>query len=72
MIVVKTDRVVCIYVRTNRRVKWQYATYCGRYRANAEALQAASKIMGDVPYEYLIENRETDERTTGFANWPGK
>lgn len=72
MIVVKTDRVVCIYARTNRRVKWQYTTYCGRWRDKAEALQAASKIMGDVPYEYLIENRETDERTTGFVNWPGK
>ncbi len=72
MIVVKTDRVVCIYVRTNRRVKWQYATYCGRYRTNAEALRAARAYMGNFPYEYLIENRETDERTTGFINWPGK
>ena len=31
MIVVKTDKIYCLYVRTNRRVKWQYAEYGGRY-----------------------------------------
>ena len=72
MIIVETDRLTCIWVRTNRRVKWKYATWGGRYRNNEEALQIAKENMGDTPFEYLIRNLETDEETTGFVNWPTK
>lgn len=72
MIVVETDRLTCIWIRTNRRVKWQYATWGGRYRNNEEALRVAKENMGNTPFEFLIRNLETDEETTGFVNWPTK
>lgn len=72
MIQIETGRLTVIYVRTNRRVKWQFATYGGRYRNKEEVLRAAEENMGDVPYEYQIWDMVTDEVTTGFVNWPGK
>ena len=49
------NRIYVIYIRTNRRVKWKYADYCGRWAG--------------VSFEYRIENRATDEVITGFINW---
>ena len=72
MILVETDRLVVIHVRTNRRVKWQYATYGGRYRTKEEALKTAEENMGNASYEYQLWNMGTDEVSTGFVNWPGK
>lgn len=69
MIVIKDDRVNVIYTRTNRRVKWQYAEYCGMYASIDEAIEHAKEHYGDQGFEYRIENRETDEVTTGFINW---
>jgi hypothetical protein len=69
MIVINDDRVNVIYTRTNRRVKWQYAEYCGRYASIDEAIERAKEYYGDQGFEYRIENRETDEVTTGFVNW---
>lgn len=75
MIVIETDRIYAIYCRTNRRVKWQYAEYGGRYRTPEEAIEAAKMHYGDRAFEYMIENPFSDEfevLTTGFVNWKGK
>lgn len=73
MIIVETDRIYCIYVRTNRRTKWQYAEYGGRYETVEKAIEKMIEHMGDTPYEYRIENMNDDEVVaTGFMNWEGK
>lgn len=68
MIIINDDRSKAIYVRYNRRVKWKYAEYCGRYRTNEEAIENAKTRCGDKSFEYLIEDMEGD-RTTGFVGW---
>lgn len=72
MIVVETDDIYCIYVRTNRRVKWKYAQYGGRYKSREEAIEAAKQHMGTIPFEYLIESLEDGSEVTGFVNWEQK
>ena len=69
MIVIETNIIYALYVRTNRRVKWQYAEYGGRYETLEQAIDAAKKHFGKTPFEYRIENIDTDEITTGFVNW---
>ena len=69
MIIVETDKVWVLYVRTNRCVRWQYAEYNGRYRTAEEAIKAAKKHYRDTPFEYRIKNRATNETITGFVNW---
>lgn len=61
MIVVETDRIYVIYVRTNSRVKWKYSTYGGRYKTIEEAVKAAKEHFPDTSFQYLIENLDTGE-----------
>lgn len=72
MVVVKTEKIYCLYVRTNRRVRWQYAEYGGRYETAEKAIEKAKEHFGDAPFEYLITNLENDEEITGFVNWKSK
>lgn len=69
MITIETDRVFSLYIRTNRRVKWQYAQYGGRYETVEKAIETAKKHMGETPFEYLVENFEGETLTTGLVNW---
>lgn len=69
MIRIETDRTKCLYCRTNRRVKWQYADYGGRYKTTEEAIKKASERYGEQPYEYRIEDLDSDEVITGKVNW---
>ena len=62
-------RTYAIYVRTNRRVKWQYAEYRGRWSSVEEAIEEAKSLMNGEPFEYRVENIGTDEVFTGFVNW---
>lgn len=72
MIRIETTRIYVLYTRTNRRVKWQYAKYGGRYESIEEAITAAKQHYGDTPFEYQIENMETDEITQALVNWKKK
>lgn len=65
MITIKTDRIKAIYTRTNKRVPWQYAEYCGRWHTEEEAIEQAKEIMGNIPFQYMIRDMETDECTKG-------
>ena len=47
MVVVKTEKIYCLYVRTNRRVRWQYAEYGGRY----ETAENDKEITGFVNWK---------------------
>lgn len=69
MIVYTTNRVKVIYTRTNRKVKWAYSEYCGRWETEEEAIEKAKEFNGNQPFEYRIEDMETDEVMTGFVNW---
>lgn len=63
------DRIYVIYTRTNRRVQWKYAEYCGRWESVSRAIEKAAELMGaGVSFEYRVENRATDEITTGLYN----
>lgn len=54
MITVETDRIYSIYTRKNRRVKWQYADYNGRWETPEKAIEIAKhRIHGN--FEYRIE-----------------
>lgn len=70
MIIVETTATYVLRTRTNRRVRWQYAEYGGRYESAEAAVEAAKQHYGATPFEYLIENMATDEETTGLVNWP--
>ena len=66
---IETDRIYVVRTRTNRRVQWKYADYQGRYRSVEEAIDVAKERLGNVPFEYDIENMITGEVITGFINW---
>lgn len=55
------ERTYAIYIRTNKRVRWQYARYEGRWATPEEAVAAAKERHPNVSFEYQIEqlgNRE--------------
>lgn len=67
MIRIEDSRTKVIYCRTNRRVKWTYSEYGGRYETEEEAIRTAKEHYGETGFEYRIENMETDEIKTGFV-----
>ena len=67
MIMIETDRIYTIYIRTNRNTPWKYATFCGRYRTPGEAVLQATRRVRE-PFEYMIGSLEDESfRLTGFA-----
>lgn len=72
MIIVETDRIYCVYVRTNRRIKWQYAEYGGRYETIDKAFEKMKEHMGAISYEYRITKLDGEVVATGFMNWEGR
>lgn len=58
MIVIETNRVFAVYVRTNRRVRWQFAEYCGRWESLERAISEA-KARTHGTFEYRIEDMST-------------
>lgn len=66
MIIIEDDRCLVTYARVNRRVRWRYAEYCGRWKTREEAIKNAKEHFPGQRIEYRIENMETDEVTTGF------
>ncbi len=69
MIVVTDGKAKILHCRTNRRVKWQYADYGGRYVSNEAAIESAKEHYGSQPFEYHVEDMDTKEVVTGFVNW---
>lgn len=54
MIKIETNRIYAIYTRQNRRIRWQYANYMGRWETPKKAIEIAKeRIEGD--FEYRIE-----------------
>ena len=49
------ERRYAVYARTNRRTKWQYATYCGRWETIERAIKEV-KARYSEEVEYRIED----------------
>lgn len=56
----QTDRIYSAYTRTNRRVRWQYAQYNGRWASVEEAIKVAME-RNEKPFEYQIINIAADK-----------
>ena len=63
------EKIYVLYYRTDRRIKWKYATYGGRYKTIEDALITAKERNGSVPFQYQIENMATEDIVSGYVNW---
>lgn len=55
MIVIhETERIYIIRTRTNRRLRWQYADYQGRWETPEKAIEVAKERVSG-RFEYQIE-----------------
>lgn len=61
------ERIYCIYCRTNRRTKWRYAEYGGRYATVEEAIEKAKEHYTEKA-EYIVEDMDGNLMATGFVN----
>lgn len=69
MIVGHTDRIYIAYYRTNRRVRWDYAEYAGRWETLERAIEEVRERLNGQRGEYRIVNVFTSEKAAqGFAN----
>ena len=66
MVILTDNRYLATYARTNRRVRWEYSEYCGRWATIDEAISAVRERHTDGRVEYRIENRMTNEVITGY------
>jgi hypothetical protein len=67
MIIIKDDRSKVIYARINRRIRWDYAEYCGRWETIEEAISNAKTHFPGLKFEYRIVDMESGEMITGNA-----
>lgn len=61
------ERKYCIYCRTNRRTKWRYAEYGGRYETVEQAIEKAKEHYTEKA-EYIVEDMDGNLVATGFVN----
>ena len=54
MIVIETNRIYAVYVRTNHHVQWRYAKYCGRWETVEKAIEVARERTA-APFQYIVE-----------------
>lgn len=64
--IISDNRSKATYARTNRRTKWQYSEWCGRWETVEEAIASVKEHFPGQRVEYRIEDRATDEIVTGF------
>lgn len=67
MIIIQTDRIYSIYARTNRKVQWRYAEYCGRWESIDRAIEEVKSRYTE-KVEYRIEDFDGEVIKTGFIN----
>lgn len=68
MIVIENAPRYTVYCRTNRRVKWQYATYAGCFETIAEAVASIKEHLPNQTVQYLAEDTETGEEIIGVID----
>ena len=67
MTIIETDRVYSIYARTNRKVQWRYAEYCGRWESVERAIEEVKSRYSE-KVEYRIEELGGCVVKTGFID----
>lgn len=65
MIIIENAPKYSFYCRTNRRVKWQYATYAGSFDTIEEGIECIKKHLPGQNVQYLIEDNDTGAETIG-------
>lgn len=65
MIVIENAPRYVVYCRTNRRVKWQYATYAGCFDTIEAAIERIKEHLPDQAVQYLAQDTETGEEIVG-------
>ena len=56
MITIEDGKRYCLYSRTNKRVKWRYAEYGGRYASYEDAIASAGRHANGEPVQIRIED----------------
>lgn len=67
MIVIENAPRYAVYCRTNRRVRWKYATYAGSFDTIEAAIEDIKKHLPGKSFEYLAEDTETGEEIFGIV-----
>lgn len=62
MIVINDDKRYCLYYRTNKRVRWRYAEYGGRYLTVEDAIASARNHANGKRAQILIEDMDGVEK----------
>lgn len=65
MIVIENAPRYAVYCRTNRRVRWKYATYAGSFDTIEAAIEDIKKHQPGQPFQYLAEDTDTGEEIIG-------
>jgi hypothetical protein len=72
VIKITTDRTYAIYIRTNKRVKWRFAKYEGRWASPEEAIAVATQRHPNISFEYQIEQLGVADIIQGEVKHDGK
>lgn len=64
---ITTNRIYKAYARINRKIRWQYSDYCGRWESIEKAVSEVTERYSNQDVEYRIENMVTDEVVTGIV-----
>ena len=67
MMIIEDNRCLATYARTNRRIQWKYAEWCGRWATKEDAIASVKEHFPNQRIEYRIEDRATGEITTGYT-----
>ena len=65
MIVIENAPRYAVYCRTNRHVKWRFATYAGSYETIEAAIESIKEHLPDQSFQYLAEDTETGKEIIG-------
>ena len=66
MVIISDNHCFATYARVNRRIKWKYSEWCGRWATVEDAISRVREMFPRQRVEYRIENRATDEVITGY------
>jgi len=67
------ERTYAIYIRTNKKVKWRFAHYEGRWSSPEEAIAVATERHPNISFEYQIERLgDRDNIIQGEVKHDGK
>ncbi len=67
MIIIENAKRYCLYCRTNRRQKWQYAKYAGAFESVEKGVECIKEHWPGISFQYLVQDTHTgDEYVNSF------